>query len=571
MALLFSTVASLSYANIPIKIEGLDDTSDITDYLQEAIVLKYQDSESLHKSSVEKLSIRQDTLEALHAKGFYDSHVSVKQNEDTLILSIHKGSAYKIGTIEIEGYTLSKEINKSFNLKAGDVLDAFSVIQAQQNLIQKIKEQECFYTLSIHHEVQLDHLLKKGYIKFIVQTGPSALFGQTHFQGAETIDRSYLQRLIRYTPDTCWKTDKLEATKTALLETGLLSLVHETIPDIPSKEGYVDILFELKSRPPRSVRLGTRYNTDEGVGFTGRWIHKNFQGSAEKLSVDLNTTLLKQSLGFDFSKPHFLLPHQSLSLLSSLEREDTDAFEELSFNSGASLKRNFTNSLSGHLGVTAEITKITDEDAQDEKKTFGLVSIPSALNFDNRDKALDPHKGWFIHSGLEPFADVLGESSPFLKSTLTASTYFDLGQSSIDPVLALKGSFGSIIGDATESIPISKRFFSGGGNSIRGFGFQEVGPFEDGDPSGGRSRIESSAEIRFKATDTIGGVAFIDGGNVFDSPFPDFKGGYFWGAGAGVRYYTDFAPIRFDVAVPLNKRDNIDQNFQIYISIGQAF
>ena len=77
--------------------------------------------------------------------------------------------------------------------------------------------------------------------------------------------------------------------------------------------------------------------------------------------------------------------------------------------------------------------------------------------------------------------------------------------------------------------------------------------------------------MRFKITSDIGGVAFIDGGNVYNGAFPDFKDGYFWGAGIGARYYTGFGPIRFDIATPLNKREEQPQSFQIYISIGQAF
>jgi translocation and assembly module TamA len=83
--------------------------------------------------------------------------------------------------------------------------------------------------------------------------------------------------------------------------------------------------------------------------------------------------------------------------------------------------------------------------------------------------------------------------------------------------------------------------------------------------------MEVSLELRTKVTDTIGFVAFLDGGNASPSVTPDLSEPLRWGAGAGIRYFTPVGPLRLDVAVPLNRRDTIDDRFHIYISLGQAF
>ena len=72
-------------------------------------------------------------------------------------------------------------------------------------------------------------------------------------------------------------------------------------------------------------------------------------------------------------------------------------------------------------------------------------------------------------------------------------------------------------------------------------------------------------------TERIGLAAFLDGGTSFEAPYPDFSESVRWGAGAGVRYYTPFGPLRLDVGLPLNKRPGVDDDFQIYLSLGQAF
>ena len=89
-------------------------------------------------------------------------------------------------------------------------------------------------------------------------------------------------------------------------------------------------------------------------------------------------------------------------------------------------------------------------------------------------------------------------------------------------------------------------------------------------PAGGRSVVETNTELRVKLSDTLGVVAFIDAGNVSDDTAPDLDN-LAIGVGGGLRYYTDFGPLRFDVATPISKTDNTGQDYQMYISIGQAF
>jgi translocation and assembly module TamA len=80
-----------------------------------------------------------------------------------------------------------------------------------------------------------------------------------------------------------------------------------------------------------------------------------------------------------------------------------------------------------------------------------------------------------------------------------------------------------------------------------------------------------SFEVRWNLTETIGVVGFIDGGNAFDSHVPDFSEDLLWSVGGGFRYFTPIGPLRLDVGFPLDRRRGIDDAFQIYISIGQAF
>src|SRR3546814_17175861 len=72
--------------------------------------------------------------------------------------------------------------------------------------------------------------------------------------------------------------------------------------------------------------------------------------------------------------------------------------------------------------------------------------------------------------------------------------------------------------------------------------------------------------MRIKNTETIGLVPFVDGGSVFDDPYPTNFGDLLWAAGLGARYYTAVGPIRLDVAFPLTGRDS-DDFLQFSVSI----
>jgi translocation and assembly module TamA len=119
-------------------------------------------------------------------------------------------------------------------------------------------------------------------------------------------------------------------------------------------------------------------------------------------------------------------------------------------------------------------------------------------------------------------------------------------------------------------VPADRRFYAGGGGSVRGYSYQGIGPKDiNGTPTGGLSFFETSVEMRIAVTDTIGIVPFIDAGMVSTKQFPDFSDVKV-GAGVGLRYLTPFGPLRVDAAVPLN-RDPSDPRFGIYAGIGQAF
>jgi translocation and assembly module TamA len=107
---------------------------------------------------------------------------------------------------------------------------------------------------------------------------------------------------------------------------------------------------------------------------------------------------------------------------------------------------------------------------------------------------------------------------------------------------------------------------------VRGYEYQSIGPKNvRGRPSGGSTLAETSAELRFRWSETMGVTAFVDGGMVYNNhDLTKLGKDFLWGGGLGFRYYSPIGPFRLDLATPLTPRSE-DSPLQVYLSLGQSF
>ncbi|MDB5738128.1 MAG: hypothetical protein JWO65_1796, partial [Sphingomonas bacterium] len=161
-----------------------------------------------------------------------------------------------------------------------------------------------------------------------------------------------------------------------------------------------------------------------------------------------------------------------------------------------------------------------------------------------------------LHNGLRPY----------LRTQLDGSAYYPVGDKL---VIAGRGRVGTTVGIARFDLAPSRRYYAGGGGSVRGFGYQQLGPKDvQNNPIGGLSSTELAFEARYRFGN-FGIVPFFDAGRVGQTAMPSISG-MRYGAGIGGRYYTNFGPMRLDVATPINRQPG-ESKIALYISIGQAF
>lgn len=557
------------------SVEGLNQDEEtklyvegiVKDRLSQDIEVDDEQEKEEAQAYIERLVI-DDVRRAMQVKGYYNSVVTYRDEEEEGVYTVEAGDKTLIESLRVVPSDYEQYL-ENLDVRAGEPLAAQNVLMAQAKLYALLQKDSCAFDLDVQHKVLADNSLKNAEVEFHIEQGKAASFGALSFIFDEREDgqvkESYLRKLVPWKEGDCFRRDKIESLRSKILASGLFSRADVNLPENAEQGGPIPVEIVLQPKAQRSVRTGLSYYTDEGVGLELGWEHRNFLGAAEKFNADLSVSVLEQRLDLKLATPFFLRKDQNLTLNVFTAREDTDAYEQFGTGGGFKIKRSLNKRLSATVGADIELTRIKEEDKEEE--TFGLFSPLGALLYDSRDDNLDPKKGWLLSFQVEPYLDVLGESAPFIRSIFRGQTYYAVHDK---VTLAARVALGAITGESNDDIPATKRFFAGGGGSVRGFGYQEIGPQEDNDPIGGRSLAEFSGEVRFKVTDKFGAVAFVDAGNVDENTMPNVSD-LSIGAGLGVRYYTDFGPLRFDVGVPLNKKDDLDQNYQIYISIGQAF
>jgi translocation and assembly module TamA len=197
---------------------------------------------------------------------------------------------------------------------------------------------------------------------------------------------------------------------------------------------------------------------------------------------------------------------------------------------------------------------------------YFIGGLIGQVGYDRSNSLLDPTKGFRLLARVNPEASLRGGASVYVRNLIEGSAYFSLGEAF---VVAGRARFGSIFGIARDDLAPSRRFYAGGGGSVRGFGFQELGPRDlNNVPLGGRSLTEFAVEGRYRFGN-YGVVAFVDAGQVSESQVPGVSEMRF-GVGVGGRVYTNFGPVRIDVATPIGRREG-ESLVNVYVSIGQAF
>jgi translocation and assembly module TamA len=330
-----------------------------------------------------------------------------------------------------------------------------------------------------------------------------------------------------------------------------------------------NITVALQERERFTIAAGASASTSEGVGVDGVWEIRNLTGQGDRLRTTGQIASLQARLGLNYRMPDLGRYGRNLEIGGEVEDFSTDAFSQTGVNLSASVEDQLTPRVLGSVGAELGYARIFDNAALRSAGIGRDVMIISGFGraeYVGVSDILDPSDGVRARLSLEPGITFGDTNIAFARISGEASIYARLGADTL--VGALRGRLGAIVGP--NGAPPDRLFFAGGGGSVRGYEYQSLSPRDAaGQLTGGRSLIELSGEVRWRADDRLGYVAFVDAGSAGSDIQPSVADMRL-GAGIGIRYYTDFGPLRADIAVPLRRREG-EAAVQFYISIGQAF
>lgn len=512
-----------------------------------------------------------------------------------MVIRIQPGPVFTIGRVQIlaadRGPHRPSAIRpEEVGLKTGEPAPSGVVFAAEAKIVDRLRAEGFPFARVANREAVADHARKQLDVTINVASGLRAPFGEVVVRGTREVDPKVVRGRVPFDPGDRYDPKKMIELRDELAKLDVFSSIRVKEGDGPDAQGRVPVYIDVEEKKFRYVGAAAKYGTVEGASLNAYWGHRNLFGGAEKLRIEATSSRLisndpqnyEYSLKTSFEKPGIWTGFDDLLVEVEAMRERPDAYWRDGARAAVAVRRRISSEFSAQVGLEVEGSSIRDTFGERE---FVLVGAPLSATFDNTNSKLDPTEG--------------------VRATLIAAPYFNSGKgaSSINIfkgqvatywgfddagryVLAGRLGAGAMLGPtATDEVPANRRFFAGGGGSIRGFAYQNASPkcdsraprpknalrCDDDQPIGGRSLLEASAEMRIKVTDTIGIVPFVDAGAAFDKAYPDFGEDIRVGAGIGLRYYTAIGPIRFDVATPVVGKDKNDPTVAFYVSVGQAF
>lgn len=573
-----------------VTVEGaaaLPDGAELLEAFRKQSALEQAQDEPANIAQIDRRSRADAELlaELLRARGYYDATAQARAETSgeqlRIVIAADPGQQYRFAAVSLPGLEqagaeAAEDLRRTFGVKAGDPVIAQDVIAGEIALRTALGEQGYAEARIGEQDIEINHQTRLATLRLPVDPGPIARFGAIRVSGQPPFSSRHVSTIARFKRGDAFRRSKVDDLRRALIATGLVSTAEVQV--VPVDGGRtVDLAIRLEPAPARTIAGELGYGTGEGARVEASWQHRNFFNPEGALTLRGVAGTNEQLVGVAFRRNNFLRRDQVLNLQASASHREFDAYEASTLLLGGNIERqsNFIWQKTWTWTGGAEFLA-TDErgvfaaSGLKDTRTFLIAAAPASLGYDGSDSLLDPTEGFRLLGRVSPEVSFHGGGSTYVRTQFDASGYRRMA----DRVVAAgRIRLGTIAGTGLFDLAPSRRFYSGGGGSVRGYGYQQLGPKDmDGDPVGGRGLAEFALEARVRLRQfggNLGIVPFIDGGTLSGDSYPDLTDWRF-AVGLGARYYSSFGPIRLDVGVPLNRQEG-DGPVAVTVSLGQAF
>jgi translocation and assembly module TamA len=477
----------------------------------------------------------------------------------------------------------------------------YGVYDDAKEQLRAVVEDAGYAHVKLDAYVLADRVTRTATIVLAYDAGPKSKFGPIEITGVSGALRDAVAARLPFRPGQAYSLSAITKAQRSLYALNRFSTVRVQ-PDKSSASATVPVTVDVTHASRHEVRLGGGVGLDPaGYEVRGR-IGYSVTGWPTPLDtavVDLRPAygLFRDDDGYD-PRLRALARLERQDLLWPYARGEVEAgYSYLAYEAytsyGPSARLGFSTpvrwqSLSFHVGWDIarrdfrDIDPLIDEPLQiqigiDHAERVGFFTQSLAL--DLRDNPVDPDRGAYAMLRVAEGTRFAGSAYNFVEVGPELRAYAPVGPI----VIAGRARWVGMFGD----LPPSERQFSGGASRHRGFGERRLAPsafgISNGNltsvPYGGGALVESSLETRFPIAKIgktpIGGVVFLDGGDVTENVEDLDLLNLHWAIGLGARVHTIVGPVRVDVGYRLNRKGPLEpqpgSSYAFHISLGEAF
>ncbi len=437
---------------------------------------------------------------------------------------------------------------------------------------------------------------REAELVFTAVPGVLARFGAVEIVGQQSVGEQVIRRKLGYRAGELYRRSLVQDSQRTLYGLELFQFVNIEIVDPEKQEPEVRTRVTVVEGRHQRVNFGVGYGTEDKARVQGDYRHVNFLGGARTAGVEGRWSSLDRGLRASFNQPYVFAPHFSAGLEGQLWRTVTPAYESRVAGGRTTLTHQANPRSAWAVSFGSEYTSssvsesaLNDPTLVDDLIALGLDpttgrqegtlnGVAFDINHSTTNNLLDARRGYQVGVHVEAAGSLLPGTFNFTAVSFDARHFLPLGERF---VVATRLQAGNINPNADDpgNVPFSKKYLLGGSTSIRGWGRYEVSPLGgEGTPIGGNSMIAFTSELRAIVWGNLGGVLFIDGGNVWESDWSIDLNDLRYAVGAGLRYTTPVGPIRLDWGYQLNPIEGLlvdgqpqSRQWRVHFSIGQAF
>ena len=565
--LLFVLLQASVAAAVPltVTVEGVDGEL-YTNILARLKIFLQQDNSEITPREIRNLHKKspQEIAKALAPYGYYSVQVQssltkseagwharyrVTAGEPVLVHSL---------SIVVEGAgresPFLKELSEEFPLQPGAPLKDSLYEMGKKKILTLAMTHGYVRARLTEHKILVRREEGQADIRLVLDTGPLYRFGRTT-SSQELITPELFRRFIPYREGEIYSLQALNELQASLYGTSYFSQV--LVEPKFSLEENEKIPVEVSLAPAKRNRysFGIGYGTDIGMRGSFEWQNRLLNRYGHKPVFTMQLSEQNNYVNGDYDIPVFDPRYDTLSLTGQYVDETWEDTETNMLSYGFSLNHETPKNQYG-VGLTYR------NESYSVGVTSGTADLLIPVAYWNLILARERVN---VENGIRLSVSVEGAEKNLL-STTSFLQFRVSGKAIVTPVenwrLLGRGTIGVTAMESIDDLPPSLRFYAGGDQSVRGYGYKSLGP-EDASKVviGGQYLVEGSIEIERRLTRLWSVAAFYDVGNALDNIEADLK----HGVGGGIRMAVPFGQIRLDVASALSEDGN---PFRVHLSVG---